>query len=413
MVNLAILRKRLLLLGTLLFSWWASPAQPSEASLYRKDTLKKTEIELLYSHYLQDGNNSAVTGGTGTEKLTVYATQLKLKRTFNPRNSLSFQGGADVITSASTDRIDRVISSASEHDIRSYANVDYTHQLKEQPLQLSIGTGISLESDYLSLPYQLGLFYDDQKRLRTYALDVQFFYDDLRWGRIDKDYFRPVRLIYPSELRDREWFDGYSRTSLNVKTGFTQAVNRRLVLGIFPEWTYQRGVLATPFHRAYFTDGSVRVENLPDRRIKTALGLKANAFVGGRTILKNDLNLYRDNYGILAIALEQETVVKLNYLWRIAPFVRIYHQKGTRYFAPFQEHELDAEYYTSDYDLSTFTSFKGGIALRYTPGHYLSKRLTFNELRIRYSFFHRSDNLQAHVISVQFAGVFYAKSKQP
>ncbi|MEM9820684.1 MAG: hypothetical protein AAF985_06410 [Bacteroidota bacterium] len=50
--------------------------------------------------------------------------------------------------------------------------------------------------------------------------------------------------------------------------------------------------------------------------------------------------------------------------------------------------------------------------MRFAPGHYLTKRLAFNELNLRYSFFYRSNDLQAHIISVQFAGVFYSKGKK-
>ncbi|MEM9823286.1 MAG: DUF3570 domain-containing protein, partial [Bacteroidota bacterium] len=324
------MKRKMILLGSLLFSWWASPAQ-SDATVFRKDTLKKTEIELLYSHYIQDGNNSAVTGGIGTEKLTVYATQAKLKRTYKKGNSWQLQAGADIISSASTDNIDDVVSSASILDARSYLNADYSWSPKNKQWQMTAGTGISIESDYLSFPFRAGTSYTSKDRARTYSLGVQYFYDDLRWGRIDKDHFRPVTLIFPAELRGQSWFDTYLRRSFNAKVGFTQVVNKRLIVGVFPEWTYQTGVLATPFHRVFFNDGSLRVERLPDRRMKLGLGLKANAFVGGSTILNNGLSFYRDDFGILGFAIEQEANIKLNYLWTLMPFFRFYHQRGSKY----------------------------------------------------------------------------------
>jgi len=50
----------------------------------------KTEIEILYNHYLQDGSHSAVTGGIGTEKLRVYGPSARFKRTFS-KNSLDLK----------------------------------------------------------------------------------------------------------------------------------------------------------------------------------------------------------------------------------------------------------------------------------------------------------------------------------
>ena len=38
---------------------------------YKKKTIAATDLEVFYSFYNQDGNNSAVTGGIGTEKLHI------------------------------------------------------------------------------------------------------------------------------------------------------------------------------------------------------------------------------------------------------------------------------------------------------------------------------------------------------
>ena len=47
-------------------------AQDSTA-IYKKRVLESTEIDFLTSYYSQDGNNAAVSGGLGTEKLTDFA----------------------------------------------------------------------------------------------------------------------------------------------------------------------------------------------------------------------------------------------------------------------------------------------------------------------------------------------------
>ena len=43
---------------------------PSDSTGYKSQKLSIDEINLVSSYYKQDGNNSAVTGGVGTEKLT-------------------------------------------------------------------------------------------------------------------------------------------------------------------------------------------------------------------------------------------------------------------------------------------------------------------------------------------------------
>ncbi len=404
------MKKKAGLVATLSLSVLAAPSQQPPA--FKKDTLKKTEIALLYSHYMQDGNHSAVTGGTGTEELTVYAPQIQVKRTNLRNQSWTLKGGADVITSASTDNINFVKSSASLMDVRAYLDVGFAHQPTQNEWELSYGTGLSVESDYLSFPFRIGLNSTGRNKPRTYLAEASLFFDDLRWGRFDDDYYRPAKLIYPSELRDTVWHEEFSRQSYNLKLGITQVINKRWVLGLFPAVIYQRGLLATPFHRVYFSNGSAKVENLPAHRVKLLLGLKANAFIGGRTIFKQALDLYRDSYGITGLAIDIETAIKLNARWTVMPFFRVYFQHGADYFAPHQQHDLQQEFYTSDYDLSGFSSFKPGLSVRYAPYRFFAKNLNWEEVRLRYAWYARSDGLRAHLLTVVFQGTAFSSSER-
>jgi hypothetical protein len=51
----------------------------TDTTAYKKQKLKIEEVNFISSYYSQDGNNSAVTGGVGTEKLTDIATTLDIK----------------------------------------------------------------------------------------------------------------------------------------------------------------------------------------------------------------------------------------------------------------------------------------------------------------------------------------------
>lgn len=391
--------KRYVIIGALIFAAYHLRSQEPD-SIFKKSTLNKTEIDFLYNQYIQDGDNSAVTGGRGTEKLTVYAPGIVLTKTFRERNTIVLKGGADIISSASTDNIDFDVSSASILDTRTYANVNYAQQLKKKEIIISGGTGFSIESDYFSLPLNVGITFAGKNEMRTYSLNVQTFIDDLRWGRLDPDYKRPEKLIYPEELRYKNWFDIHNRYSYNLKLGLTQVINKRNLLGIYPEIAYQQGLLATPFHRVYFSNGDLKVENLPRQRLKGGLGIKLNSFLGGRTILMNELDFYIDDFGILGFSIANETAIKLNSMISFAPFLRVYIQKASKYFAPYQAHSIEQNFYTSDYDLSGFNTYKAGINFRYAPFKYSGKKMALNELQLRYSFLFRTNNLRAHIISL-------------
>src|SRR6188472_1880659 len=95
----------------------------SDSSLYKNKKLSFDEVDFVSGYYHQNGNNSAVTGGIGSEKLSDFANtiELKLSRYDNKfrRHSFNFELGIDHYSSASSDKIDpSTISSPSHADTR-------------------------------------------------------------------------------------------------------------------------------------------------------------------------------------------------------------------------------------------------------------------------------------------------------
>ena len=394
--------KRLFIAAGLLAAYFSASAQQGTDSLaYKKQQVSQTDIQVLFSFYTQDGNHSAVTGGTGTENLQVYATDVSITHRPNFRSTFSLGLGIDMITSASTDNIDFVKSSASRHDNRFHINAGYSRQLKRPNVRIGINSGMALESDYLSVPLGVSVEHDNADHSRQWSAGLQCYIDDLRWGRFDPDYYSPETLVYPEELRDTAWFDIYRRTSYNLNFALYQVVNQRMQFAIFPEVAYQKGLLSTPFHRVYFTtQNAPRVENLPRERWKFPIGLQFNMFVGRRTIIRSYYRFYHDNFGITGHTFQLEVPVKANPQLTIAPLVRFYTQTAAKYFKPYKEHQLQEGFYTSDYDLSHFNSYKAGINARYALFQPMFRHYSFQEIGLRYAFYKRSDGLSAHMISL-------------
>lgn len=358
----------------------------------------RTEIEMVYNQYIQNGNNSAVTGGIGTEELTVYGPSLNIKK-ISDKNVYSYMLGADIVSSASTDNIDYIKSSASVLDARVYTNFGYERKFSKN-LNLNFNGGLSIESDYFSFTYGFGFSKTDKSKTHNYSFDVSISNDDLLWGRVNPGYYAPTKLIYPSELRFKEWYDVYKRNSYNFKLGFWKILNKRNNFGVFPEITYQEGLLATPFHRVYFSDGSLRVENLPTRRLKGAIALRINSFVLGKYIFKNTFNVYEDTFGIRAFSLENETIIKVNSKLAIIPNIRFYSQTSSKYFNEYLKNSIEQNYYTSDFDLSKFKTYNVGIGIKYKSEKIRDNIVISNSFMIRYNFLERSNNLNAHSISI-------------
>jgi len=397
------MKKRYLVFGIMAFSHCVK-AQSIKDTAFEKKKLSKTTIDFAFSYYNQDGNNSAVTGGIGTEKLSVYATDITISHQFKKLNTFSFNTGLDIITSASTDKIDYRVSSASYQDQHFHADVSFQRQLKKTDLKISGSLGMAFESDYAAIPLSVSFNYTEPSKMRTYQLGFSCSIDDLRWGRFDNEHSGDkLQLVYPSELRYKDWFDVKKRNTYNIKAGFTQVLSKKITVGIFPEFIYQKGLLATPFHRVYFNDNSLRVENLPKQRFKFPLALKLNAFLGTRFILKSQYSFYADNFGIIANAIETEGALKIVPQFTMAAFFRFYHQSGSDYFKPYKEHQTEEEFYTSDYDLSRYNTYKAGLSLKIFPISKKQKKAFFENILVRYAFYYRSNHLQAHIMSFAFS----------
>src|SRR6478735_138211 len=103
----------------------------TDSTGFKSRSLKIDEINFVSGYYHQDGNNSAVTGGIGTEKLTDFANTLDLKISRYSsdycKHELFLELGIDHYTSASSDKIDpRTVSSASMSDTRVYPSAAYS-----------------------------------------------------------------------------------------------------------------------------------------------------------------------------------------------------------------------------------------------------------------------------------------------
>ena len=113
----------------------------------KKTALTNVEVNILGSYYTQDGNHSPVTGGLGTEELTDITPAVIVNIPIDSTRHLTFNGGADFITSASTDNIDYNVSGDSRNDLRYHLNVNYTKRFARPRLTYSLGAGFSKEYD--------------------------------------------------------------------------------------------------------------------------------------------------------------------------------------------------------------------------------------------------------------------------
>lgn len=376
----------------------------ADSSNYQIRQLNVDEINFVSAYYHQDGNNSAVTGGIGTERLTDFANTIDLQLSKftqkNKKNTFLFELGVDHYTSASSDKIDpNSISSASMSDTRIYPSLNWTQSDETTGNAFGFSGSLSHEFDYQSLGVGFNLTRLSKDKNTQLDLKLQAFLDT--WEVILPVELRPLNYGSGSHEDERN-IDYQPRNSFSTSFSVSQVINKRLQALFTIEPSYQHGLLATKYQRDYFTDGSERAENLPDNRYKLPLAIRMNYFFDDRFIIRTFYRYYTDSWDIHAHTAELEIPVKFTSFISLSPFYRYNHQSGTPYFAAYGQHHPTDNYYTSDYDLSTLNSNFYGLGFRLSPPDGILGWRHLNMLEIRYGHYSRSTGLLSDILTLNF-----------
>ena len=370
-----------------------------DSTSFKSRKLQVEEINLVSSYYHQDGNNSAVTGGIGTEKLTDLANVIDITLTRYDKkfrkNTFTGELGIDHYTSASSDMIDpKNVSSASHADTRIYPSVSWSVENEKKGSSFGIGLSSSTEYDYQSFGANINFSKKTKNKSGEFSAKLQAYIDQLK-------------LIAPIELRinsntngDENDYPSAGRNSYSASLSYSQIVNKSLQIIFLSDVVRQSGYLSLPFHRVYFTDGSVHQENLPGTRFKVPLGFRANYFVGDKFIIRTYYRFYTDSWGIHSNTASIELPVKITPFLSVSPFYRYYNQTAIKYFAPYEEHTAQDQYYTSNYDFSKFNSSFFGVGLRIVPPKGVFGIQHLNMLELRYGHYKKDIGMNSNIISM-------------
>ncbi len=391
----------------LYFSLFAAFSQnPNTDTTYKSRKLTFEEANLVSSYYRQNGNNSAVTGGIGTEKLSDIANVIDIKLNKwdarNRKHSFDVELGIDHYTSASSDKIDpRNISSASHADTRLYPSVNWSMENQQKGTTSGAGLSLSSEFDYISYGANVMFAQKTKNRNGEFTAKAQVYLDK-------------VSLILPIELRtgypniggnnegnSRSDYASTSRNSYSGTLSYSQIMNQRFQLEFLLDVIYQTGYLGLPFHRVFFNNSSLtHVENLPDTRLKIPVAIRANYFLGDNIIIRSSYRYYHDDWGLNAHTFNIETAYKITPFLSISPFFRYSNQSAIDYFVPYKVHTASDQYYTSNYDLSKFNSSFYGAGFRIAPPKGVFGIQRLNMLELRYGHYTRTNGMNSDIVSL-------------
>lgn len=372
-------------------------AQSDEGS-YDVEEFKEIKTDILVGYYQQDGDHSAVTGGKGTEELSAMMPTVVVNVPFKNGQQVSLNLGADAYSSASSNNINiNTASGASHKDIRIHASLNYSKAFEEKGWTLGANGSFSNEFDYFSSGFGVSFLKMLNHENTQLGLSSNVFLDN--WA-----------LIYPFELRGQgALFDTDKRNSYSLSLSWAQVLNRRMKMAVFADFVRQEGLLSTPYHRVYFNDSNddmPDVERLPSSKFKLPIGIRFNYFANDWMITRFYYRYYYDDFGIEAHTASLTLPLKVGEKHTLSPFYRFYIQSASRYFAPIGEHSVNDSYYTSDYDLSDFSSHNVGLEyeLKNNDGlfryQFLNRRGRLESVKLRYTFYSRSDELKAHLFTL-------------
>ena len=343
-------------------------------------------------------------------------------------------------------------SGASGKDVLTTLNVAFQKASDDRNFYWGANIGGSTEYDYESFNAGLSFARLWNEKNTELSVKTQLFFD--RWKPIiptelhEYELFQSTFLYNPdsyfrgvSIMDDQgnsvaaylpENFNSYTfvhRNSFAFSLGLSQILTPKMQAAFFADVVMQEGLLSNPLQRVYFQDredyyiGNFRtlgnyaspsntdlfhladdVERLPNRRIKIPFGMRLNYYINEYVVLRSYYRHYADDWGIDSNTLQFELPIRLNLSWKLTPIYRFYNQTAANYFAPYNAHSSTQDFYTSDYDLSKFTSHQWGMSIGYRA--VLSKLsiadFGLKSAQLRAQQYNRSDGLSAFIVSTAF-----------
>lgn len=367
---------------------------------YKKRVLETAELDFLSSFYGQDGENAAVSGGTGTEELTDVTTTFIVSIPLSDDNVLTIDAGISAYTSASSSNVDpfdegaadpfQASSGASSGDVWASLSGSFSHSSDDRNSIWSARASLATEYDYTSFGFGGAFTKLFNEKNTELSINANVYLDN--WSLIYPKELRPFR-NGDSGINDNLFTNNritgntnYSptfneipdsgRNSYSVGLGFSQILHKNVQGMLSFDFIQQQGLLSTPFQRVYFSDveGSFidnfqladAIETLPDSRVKIAVGARLNWYLHHRISLRSYYRYYADDWGINSHTASIELPIKVHDKFTLYPSYRFYNQTAADYFRPYKTALSTDSYYTSDYDLAEYSATQLGFGLSYT-----------------------------------------------
>jgi len=283
-------------------------------------------------------------------------------------------------------------------DTRLQLNAQWTQPWTDNS-RVSAGIHLSKEYDYLSLGLNTNLAFDFNNKNSTLSFGVSHFKDTFSPEGGIPEPFEPMVLgAYFDEddykNRDDDDDDDYSenqrlvsednKSTTDLLIGFTQVINRRMLMQLNYSHSLVDGYLSDPFKvlSIVSSDGLTQdlvYENRPDKRTKQSVYWQTK-YHFDNSIIDTSYRYMWDDWDIKSHTVDTRFRYFLGDDSYIEPHIRYYHQQAAEFYQPFlNADEALPEFASADYrigEMSAYTiGFKYGTKL--DNGHDFSFRLEY------------------------------------
>ena len=343
-------------------------------------------------------------------------------------------------------------SGASLKDTWIGATIKYSHASDDRNTVWGVNTSVSTEYDYFSVGFGANISKLFNEKNTEIGVSAQAFIDEWRprypteldsyleaGSSLNNGFFANQDILdQQGNIIDKNAPDAWApfkpelltrtdRNTYSLSFTFSQILSKNAQISFFADVVQQKGWLANPMQRVYFADrdnfylGNAAsipnytsptntdvfhladdIERLPESRLKIPVGARFNYYLNENFTLRTYYRYYQDDWGLKGHTAEIELPIKLALgKFTLYPNYRYYQQNAADYFAPYEAHLSTSQYYTSDYDLSAFSSHQYGLGFKYTDifGKLKIAGFGMKSLDIRYSNYNRSDGLKAGIAS--------------
>jgi hypothetical protein len=341
-------------------------------------------------------------------------------------------------------------SGASGNDQLLSAVATYAHSSDDRNFIWNADVSFSNEYDYTSVGFGGGVAKLFNEKNTEVSVKANAYID--QWRPIYPTELHEYSL-YGSNFQNQGYFNGITildqngvastdylpskftpvtsvnRNSYSASFAFSQVLTKNFQFSVFFDVLQQQGLLSSPYHRTYFADkphyyiGQPQyineytspsnagvyeladdIERLPDNRFKLPIGARFNYYINEHFIVRTYYRYYTDDWDLKAHTFNIEVPVKLSDKFTAYPMYRYYSQTQAKYFAPYQTHLSTEQFYTSDFDLSTFSANQYGFGVSYTDLFTKAQIFSFGMKNIDFRFNHyvRSDGLTANIGTIGF-----------